>query len=298
MAERSDNIADRFKAFLNNLKVDNQEMINRRFRELARIYNQHYWNIRSDTRNVHYLGSYGRETAIKGLGNINILLLLPANLYRQYQTQTDGPRKLLEGVKDLTGKTFSQAYINEEHCLLLPFPDQPTLEIIPGFTRQGKSLYYPDPAGEGGWGSFNPLREIEVISEYNYLYGGKVKHLARMTRAWKMKYQVPMPGILIDTLVMSFMDDWEGKNTSFSYYSFMVRDFMEYLAGLRKEQCTWYAKGSNRQIYNEDDFGALANDAFKTADRCLLYEEKEDTANATLCWQELFGELFPDIGLE
>ena len=60
MAERSDNIADRFKAFLNNLKVDNQEMINRRFRELARIYNQHYWNIRSDTRNVHYLGSYGR----------------------------------------------------------------------------------------------------------------------------------------------------------------------------------------------------------------------------------------------
>lgn len=296
MAERGERMADKFKAFLNNLRINNQELINRRFRELTRLYNQHYWHIISDTRNVHYLGSYGRETAIKGLSNINILLLLPAALYRHYKAQPDGPKQLLEDVNKLTAQSFPQAYINADNCLLLPFPDQPTLEIIPGFIRKGKSLYYPEPTGEGGWGSFNPLREIEVISEYNYLYGGKVKHLARMTRAWKVKYQVQMPGILIDTLVMNFMDDWEGKDTSFNYYSYMVRDFMEYLAGRRQEQLAWYAKGSNRKIHREEDFGAPANDAFKVADRGLICEEKGDMVNAVGCWREIFGELFPGTG--
>ena len=57
-------LADKFRGFLNNLRIDNPEVISRRCREICQVLNQRYWNMSSDTRNLHYLGSYGRETAV------------------------------------------------------------------------------------------------------------------------------------------------------------------------------------------------------------------------------------------
>ncbi|MFA7148850.1 MAG: nucleotidyltransferase, partial [Syntrophomonadaceae bacterium] len=237
-------LAEKFRLFINNLKIDNPEVISRRYREIGQILNLRYWNIRSDTRNLHYLGSYGRETAVKGLTNINVLFLLPYQVYQEYDKRMGNVQEsLLNEVRDVLSKTHSDAFINEEKSLLIPFQDGIKIEIIPGFIGPRKNhIIYPD-AQEGQWQTFNPIREIEVINEYNYKYGGKVRHLARMTRAWKMVHEVPIPGMLIDTLVMIFMDEWEGNQSSFSYYGEMVMDFMEYLAGLKNEQLHWYAKG-------------------------------------------------------
>lgn len=286
---------DKFRLFLNNLKIDNQEVINSRCREISRLINLQYWKIKSDTRNLHFLGSYGRETAIKGLSNINILVLLPYQVYQSFAPRAGNNQEaLLLDVRDRVKKSCSDTFINDEKCLIVPYPDGLKIEIIPGFNHPDKShIIYPEVRGEGSWEKFNPIREIEVINEYNYIYGGKIRHLARMTRAWKVRHQVPIPGMLIDTLVMMFMDEWEGNQGSFAYYGEMVQDFMEYLAGRKKEQLHWYAKGSNRRIEREEDFGAFANVAFKKAKQALVYEEQGDGYNANQIWKQIFGDLFP-----
>lgn len=288
-------LADKFRLFINNLRIDNPQVISERCREISSILNQHYWNLKSDTRNLHYLGSYGRETAIKGLTNINVLFLLPYQVYQKYEKGPGNTQEaLLNEVREVLSETFPDAFINEEKYLLLPFEDGMKIEIIPGFISPRKNhIIYPD-AQEGQWQTFNPIREIEVINEYNYKYGGKVRHLARMTRAWKMVHQVPIPGMLIDTLVMIFMDEWEGNQSSFSYYGKMVMDFMEYLAGLKNEQLHWYAKGSNRKIERQEDFGAPANIAYKKINQALELEAKGESYNANKIWKEIFGRSFPD----
>lgn len=294
MGSRND-LADKFRLFINNLKIDNPVVISRRCREICQILNQRYWNIRSDTRNLHYLGSYGRETAVKGLTNINVLFLLPYKVYQQYEERPGNIQELLlYDVRELLSKTHADAFINEEKSLLIPFEDGMKIEIIPGFIGPRKNyIIYPD-AQEKQWQTFNPIREIEVINEYNYKYGGKVRHLARMTRAWKMVYEVPLPGMLIDTLVMIFMDEWEGNQSSFGYYGEMVMDFMEYLAGLKNEQLHWYAKGSNRKLERQEDFGAPANVAYKKIKQAMDLEEQGDSYNANKIWKEIFGPSFPD----
>lgn len=293
MSNRID-LTDKFRLFLNNLRIDNQEVINSRCREISRLINLQYWKIKSDTRNLHYLGSYGRETAIKGLNNINILVLLPYQVYQHFDPRPgNGQEALLLEVRDRVRKSCPDTFINDEKCLIVPFPDGLKIEIIPGFITPEKShIIYPEVRGEGSWEKFNPIREIDVINEYNYNYGGKIRHLARMTRAWKARHQVPIPGMLIDTLVMMFMDEWEGNQGSFAYYGEMVQDFMEYLAGRKKEQLHWYAKGSNRRIEREEDFGAFANVAFKKTKQALAFEEQGDSYNANLAWKEVFGDMF------
>lgn len=294
MANRN-HLAEKFIQFLNQLKIENQEIINQRCREIIRLVNQHYWEIKSDTRNLHYLGSYGRETAIKGLSNINILSLLPQKVYQHFCTQPGNAQEnLMVELKGKVGKTFPEAFLNAQKYLLLPFPDGMQIEIIPGFiSPQKNNIIYPDACDGGSWQSFNPIREIEVINEYNYKYVGKIRHLARMTRAWKMVHEVPVPGMLIDTLVMTFMDEWEGNQCSFSYYGEMVQDFMEYLAGRKPEQLHWYAKGSNRKIEREEDFGAAANIAFKQIRQALLLEAQGNSDGANQIWKEIFGDSFP-----
>jgi len=293
MSDRGD-IADKFRLFLTNLRIDNQEVINSRCREIVRIVNLKYWKIKSDTRNLHYLGSYGRETAIKGLSNINMLALLPCQVYQYFAPRPGNVQEaLLLELRDTVRKSYPDTLVNEQKYLIVPFPDGMKIEIIPGFSGPRKSnIIYPEPRGEGSWQSFNPLREIEVINEYNYNYGGKIRHLARITRAWKNLHQVPIPGILIDTMVMMFMDEWEGNQGSFAYYGEMVQDFMEYLAGRKKEQLHWYAKGSNRRIEREEDFGAFANIAFKKTKQALLLEDRGDGYNANQIWKEIFGDTF------
>ena len=50
-----------------------------------------------------------------------------------------------------------------------------------------------------------------------------------MARAWKDNWDVPIGGLLIDTLAYNFIKDWEHRDKSYTYYDWMSRDFFEYL---------------------------------------------------------------------
>jgi len=293
MIKKKDTLADKFKRFVSNLSVDNQSIISKRYKDITKQINLDYWHVKSDTRNAHYIGSYGRGTAIKGVANINMLVVLPQKVFQYFDTyQGNGQLVLIQDVKETVCKIFRNANINPEGHLLVTFPDI-TFEVVPSFLSPKKSYIYPEPKDEGSWKVFNPIREIEVVEEYNFKYNGKIKHLAKMMRAWKATHNVPISGMLIDTLVLNFMEVWEGNETTFSYYGDMIGDFLEYLAGLRKGQLHWYAKGSNRKIPGLEDFGEKANIAFKKTMEALEHESQGDSYNANNCWKEIFGEYFP-----
>lgn len=291
---RSDILASKFQAFLENLKVDNAEQLHEIFHGVAIRINQDYWKIKSDTRNAYFIGSYGRGTAIKGVANVNMLVVLPQKVYEHFNAMRDnGQEALIKHVANSVAVDYENTRVNEEGHILIDLPIQVTFEVVPGFLTDKKSCLYAEPAEGGIWKKFNPLREIQVMEDQNYLYNGKVKHLARMMRAWKNTHEVPISGILLDTLVLYFMEEWEGNQTSFSYYGNMIQDFLEYLAGRRKEQLHWYAKGSNRQLLSTDDFGEKANLSYKNTCRALALENEDDSYSASKVWKQVFGPLFP-----
>lgn len=115
-----------------------------------------------------------------------------------------------------------------------------------------------------------------------------------MTRAWKEKCNVPMSGILIDTLAYKFIGDWEYKDKSYLYYDYMSRDFFEYLKDLDKKQDYWLAPGSNRYVWKDENFQNKARIAYDNAVNAISYESNNQTYSSKQKWREIYGTKFPD----
>lgn len=66
-------IADDFKKFLDNIKVDNSSTISLRYGEITASLNKKFRNTESKTDNSLQVGSYGRWTAIKGISDLDMI---------------------------------------------------------------------------------------------------------------------------------------------------------------------------------------------------------------------------------
>lgn len=112
-----------------------------------------------------------------------------------------------------------------------------------------------------------------------------------MMRAWKENMNVPIKGLLIDTLAYQFICDYTNKDKSYLYYDLMSRDFFEYLKNQDKEQTYWKAPGSGRYVWNSENFRYKATMAYNTSKEAIEKEKYETTAKSK--WREIFGTKFP-----
>ena len=86
-----------FDKFLSNIKVDNSENIRNRYKEITKKLNKTFRDTESETDNSLQVGSYGRYTGIKGISDLDMLYIMPANKWDDYK---DNPGKLLRKVRD------------------------------------------------------------------------------------------------------------------------------------------------------------------------------------------------------
>ena len=70
-----------------------------------------------------------------------------------------------------------------------------------------------------------------------------------MMRSWKKKRNVPIGGLLIDTLAYQFIIDWKHRDKSYFYYDYMCRDFFDYMASQSTDQEYWKALGSGQLVF-------------------------------------------------
>src|SRR5258706_13281908 len=80
-----------------------QEMIGSisyRYKRITRQLNTDFRENTSDTANSLYVGSYGRDTAAKGLSDLDMAFILPYAEYAKYKAfASNGPSELLQAVK-------------------------------------------------------------------------------------------------------------------------------------------------------------------------------------------------------
>ena len=217
-------LGDWFSTFCSNLQVRDGGTISNRYKNITRRLNTDFWSTTSDTSHSLYVGSYGRNTAIKGFSDLDMIFQLPPPLYRQYNEYSgNGQSALLQAVKKSIEKTYSTTSIRADgQVILVPFNDGITFEVVPAFINTDDSYTYPDANNGGKWRVTNPKPEIEAIRSRNNDCNRNLVRLCRMMRAWKSKWSVPIGGLLIDTLAYQFIDDWEYKDKSFFYYNYMM----------------------------------------------------------------------------
>ena len=125
-------LADWFSSFCSNLQVQDGGTISTRYKNITRRLNTDFWNTTSDTSHSLYVGSYGRNTAIKGFGDLDMIFQLPLSLYQQYNEYSgNGQSALLQAVKKSIEKTYPTTSIRADgQVILVPFNDGITFERL------------------------------------------------------------------------------------------------------------------------------------------------------------------------
>ena len=104
-------LVDWFKTFCSNIQVQDSGTISTRYKNITRRLNTDFWNTISDTSHSLYVGSYGRNTAIEGFSDLDMIFRLPYSVYQQYDGhEGNGQSALLQAVKNSIAKTYLLQY--------------------------------------------------------------------------------------------------------------------------------------------------------------------------------------------
>ena len=222
-----------------------------------------------------------------------MIMQLPYSTYQTFNNYSGNKQSaLLQAVKKSIEITYRPTYIRADgQVIKLDFTDGICFEIVPGFINDDYSYTFPDSNNGVSWRTTNPRPEISEMTLKNNEWNKNLKRLCRMARAWKDNWDVPMGGLLIDTLAYNFLKDWSNKDKSYLYYDFMSRDFFEYLSNQNTTQTYWLSPSARQYVWRTGKFETKAKQAY---DRALVAIEKESyPTTAKSKWREIYGTKFP-----
>ena len=223
---------------------------------------------------------------------------LPAALYHQYDGYSgNGQSALLQSVRTAIPKTYPSTSVGADgQVVAVKFTDGLTFEIVPVFMNKASSYTFPDSNNGGAWKTTNPRAEIDAIRDRSRDTNGNLIALGRMMRSWKRNSNVPIGGLLIDTLAYQFLENWQYRDKSFLYYDFMCRDFFRFMADQDRTQTWWRAPGSGAYVYGKDLFQWKATRSYNLAVEAIAAETAAPKREwlAKQSWREIFGTNFPN----
>jgi hypothetical protein len=176
---------------------------------------------------------------------------------------------------------------------VVAFDDGVTYEILPAFLNKGGGYTFADTNNGGTWKTCKPKQEIEAFASRNRDCNYNLVELSRMARAWRDYNNVPMNGMLIDTLAYQFIATWPYRDKSYLHYDFMSRDFFAFLAGQDKNQSYWLAPGSGSYVWRKGSFEYKARQAELRIHEALGYQSAGYEWSARQKYREIFGTSFP-----
>ncbi len=287
-------VANWFETFCNNLLMskDTIDKIAYRYKRMTKQLNKDFWNTESDTAHCLYVGSYGRDTDIH-VSDIDMLFQLPYHIYERYNNYSgNGQSALLQAVKTSIEKTYKSYMKADGQVIVISFDDGIVFELVPAFINKDDSYTFPDSNNGGSWRKTNPKPEINEIKIKNNEWNKNLKRLARMGRAWKDKWEVPMGGLLIDTLSYNFMCNYSYKDKSYLYYDYLSRDFFKFLSEQDEKQEYWLSPGARQYVWRKGSFEYKAKRCYNISLEAI---EKEKTypTTAKSRWREIYGTRFP-----
>lgn len=133
--------------------------------------------------------------------------------------------------------------------------------------------------------------ESDLIQSSNTATANNTRHLIRMMKRWQAYCNVPIKSFWIEIIAVEFLNSWEYKGNSATYYDWMVRDFLIYLES--KAYSTLYAPGTYEPMYIGDAWLSRAQTARQRAVNACYYEANDCPIAAGEEWQKIFGTDIP-----
>lgn len=290
-------VGEWFSEFCKAVRIgaDKRSSFGYRTGRITKVLNADFRGVESDTSNRFYVGSMGRNTAIPSVSDVDLLYVLPYSTYEQYDAYSGNKQSaLLSSVRTSVRKTYSTSDVfGDGQVVVIAFDDGVTYELLPAFLNKDGSYTFADANNGGSWKVCRPKHEMDAFSGRDRVCNGNLVELARMARAWRDYNNVPMSGMLIDTLAYQFIETWAHRDKSYLYYDYMTRDFFNFLANQTTTQQYWLAPGSGSYVYRKGSFEYKARQAELRALEALEYLKGGYEWSAKQKFREIYGTAFP-----
>lgn len=286
-------VSQRFDTFIAKLKLTPDQRVDgeTKFRGVTACLNRHYYGISSETDHGRLVGSWGKRTEIRPPRDVDVMFTLPNSVYQRYAQMPPTVNKqsaLLQEVKGVLQKCYSSTKMRGDgQVVVVPFSSY-EVELVPAFAI-GSQFYICDTNAGGRYKTTDPVAEINRLNNSDAASSGNTRDLIRMMKRWQEYCSVPVKSFWIELLSISFLDTWQYRGKSSSWYDWMVRDFLQNL--ISRANGYVIVSGINEMIYIGDAWKSKAESAYR---RALKAIENEASAPSIAGeeWQKIFG---PDI---
>jgi len=273
-------IQEQFKQFYKNIKLtpSQREDAKKKHNGVCKKLHDYYYPDLEYTGTTKLLiGSYGKRTNIRPPRDVDVLFIMPAAKFDQYDdNESNGQSQLLQDIK----KILSEKYSTTEKIkawgkvVYIQFSDGThNVELLPAWEKNNGKFIIPNTEEGGHWEVWDPRAEIQKIDDSDKNTAGKTRALIRMIKKWSENCSVKLKSFQIENMVLEFLGNNEHKDEN---YSNLVRDFFEYFSsGLDDKSKSHFDTALNR------------------ANKACNFENGGKIDKATQEWKKIFSNDFP-----
>ena len=289
-------VSARFNKFLENLRLTDDQVTKGTARREAVVgtLNPSYWNSSNTTAHSRFVGSWAKHTRIRPPRDVDIIYELPKEVYDRFNSRTGNKQsQILQEVRSILLAQYPKTAIRGDGpVVVVPFVAF-NVEVIPAFALNGGGHWICMTENGGHYKKANYAEEEDQITKSDAGTAGNTRHLIRMMKCWQGYCSVPIKSFHIELLAVDFLSGWIYKGKSFTYYDFMVRDFLQYL--IDKENTSVYAPGTREAMSIGSGWESKARTALTRAQKACNFEAASDWSSAGEEWQKIFGTDIPKM---
>jgi len=287
-------VRPRFKKLLENLKITEDQAKDgwTKHNGIVSCLNRAYWKCGDETAHRMLIGSWGKSTRVRPPRDIDILFVLPIEVYWRFQQRTGNRQsQLLQEVKSCLQATYPQTNMRGDgQVVVVPFNTY-KVEVAPVFPRQGGGYLVWDTNDGGRYKHVDPRAEIAALHASDAALNGNVRKLTRILKQWQRHCNLPIKSFQIEALMMELLPHLSyGGNDEF-WFDWLVRDAFGYMIGRANGWFTMPVTGE--VIWLGDEWLSRALTAHARALKACEYEDGNWETLAGDEWQKIFGTMIP-----
>ncbi|WP_369796623.1 hypothetical protein [Phenylobacterium sp. CCH12-B4] len=133
-----------------------------------------YYGVTDWTCHAVLAGSWGRQTRVRPSGDIDLIFVLPYEVYVRFE-QRDGNRQsqLLQEVKGVLAQTFTRTSLRADGQVIVVAFDTITIEVVPAFLLEDGRYWICDTNGGGRYTVSDPQALAEDLDAADLATGGQ-----------------------------------------------------------------------------------------------------------------------------
>jgi hypothetical protein len=301
-------VRQRFERLLANLQLFPGQVTDGETKHTGVVdtLNRAYWNYASETANRLLVGSWGKGTPVRPPRDIDVLFVLPVQVYHRFQQRTDNRQsQLLQEVKNVLIPSYPTTTMRGDGQVVVVGFDTYKLEVVPAYVREGGGYLICDTNNGGRYKWIDPLAEMADFNARDLAYNGNLRKLVQILKQWQRYCDVPIKSFHLEAMLKAVLPrvyyryyfdtgyyrDYRAGELSEWWFDWLVRDVFASMLGWGTGSFTMPVTGET--IYLGDAWLSKANTAYARAVKASEYEQFNQNQAAGDEWQKIFGQMVP-----